>query len=95
MVSKAPFDLAAQLVRDNAAEMAKRTDAERLQIYGLFKQATVGDINIPKPGMFQLEAKAKFEAWESQKGTTKDAAMAAYVKVAKQLLPPAAAAKLP
>lgn len=43
-------------------------DDELLNIYGLYKQATVGDCNQPKPGMFQLKEKAKYESWLSKKG---------------------------
>lgn len=36
--------------------------------YGLYKQATVGDINIDKPGVADLKGKAKFNAWQKNKG---------------------------
>ncbi|XP_075159459.1 acyl-CoA-binding protein-like [Haematobia irritans] len=50
-----------------------------LEFYGLYKQATVGDCNIPEPGTFELKAKAKWNAWNSHKGMSQDAAKAAYV----------------
>jgi acyl-CoA-binding protein len=40
-----------------------------LQIYGLYKQATVGDNTGAQPWAVQVEARAKWEAWTSQKGT--------------------------
>lgn len=43
-------------------------DDELLNIYGLYKQATVGDCNQAKPSMFQLKEKAKYESWLSKKG---------------------------
>lgn len=59
-----------------------------LGIYGLYKQATVGDINIEKPSMFSLDlkAKAKYEAWRKKKGLTKDQAMHAYVALVQELI---------
>lgn len=56
-----------------AADALKRlksrpSDGELLELYALFKQATVGDNNEPKPGMFQLKEKAKHESWLSKKG---------------------------
>jgi acyl-CoA-binding protein len=30
-----------------------------LKLYGLYKQATEGDVNIPAPGMFSMDIKAK------------------------------------
>lgn len=56
-----------------AAESTKNlksrpTDEELLEIYALFKQATVGDNNQPKPGLLQLKEKAKHEFWMRKKG---------------------------
>lgn len=57
-----------------------------LDLYGLFKQATVGDINIAQPWAVQLEARAKWDAWNSRKGMTQDAARDAYVKLVNDLV---------
>lgn len=51
----------------------------KLELYGLYKQATDGDVSGKKPGMFDMVGKAKYEAWEKQKGKSKDAAMTAYI----------------
>lgn len=54
---------------DDVSNMKIRpSDEELLKIYGLFKQATVGDCDTPKPGMFQLKEKAKHEFWTKNKG---------------------------
>mmetsp|Transcript_6819 Transcript_6819/g.9949 ORF Transcript_6819/g.9949 Transcript_6819/m.9949 type:complete len:516 (+) Transcript_6819:271-1818(+) len=52
-----------------------------LKIYGLYKQATIGDINISKPSAFSfdLRAKAKYSAWKSLKGTSEEDAMKQYI----------------
>ena len=39
------------------------TDDELKQIYALYKQGTIGDNTTEKPGMLDLKAKAKWEAW--------------------------------
>ena len=57
------------------------THHSKLEYYGLFKQATVGDVDCARPGMFSFEAKAKWDAWDAVKGLTKDAAMAKYVEI--------------
>lgn len=44
------------------------TDRELLELYALFKQATVGDNNEPRPGMFNLKDQAKYDSWASMKG---------------------------
>ena len=36
----------------------------KLQLYGMFKQATTGACNQPKPGMLDVVGKAKWSAWK-------------------------------
>ncbi|KAL7840315.1 hypothetical protein AOLI_G00256380 [Acnodon oligacanthus] len=62
------------------------TDQELLDLYGLYKQAVVGDINIDKPGITDLKGKAKWDAWNSRKGMSKDDAMTAYIALAKEII---------
>lgn len=57
----------------------------KLDIYALYKQATQGDASGKKPGLFDLVKKAKFDAWETRKGLSKEAAMEAYVKLVDEL----------
>ncbi|CAK1552615.1 unnamed protein product [Leptosia nina] len=77
---------------DKAAENIKKlkgrpSDADLLEIYAYFKQATVGDANpAEKPGMFDLKGKAKFEAWSSKNGMSKEDAQKAYVAKAQSII---------
>ncbi|XP_018124633.1 acyl-CoA-binding protein homolog [Xenopus laevis] len=76
---------------DKAAEDVKKlktrpTDDELKELYGLYKQSTVGDINIDCPGMLELKAKAKWEAWNSKKGLSKEDAMHDYTSKANELI---------
>ncbi|MBI5536417.1 MAG: acyl-CoA-binding protein [Deltaproteobacteria bacterium] len=57
-----------------------------LELYGLYKQATSGDVQGKRPGMFDLKGRAKFDAWTSRKGMTRDQAMESYVKVVDRLV---------
>ena len=60
--------------------LSKRpTDDELLRLYSLYKKSINGDINIPKPGIFQLKEKKKWEAWNSVKGMNKEVAMQSYI----------------
>uniref|UniRef100_T1DJ94 Putative acyl-coa-binding protein n=1 Tax=Psorophora albipes TaxID=869069 RepID=T1DJ94_9DIPT len=75
---------------NDAAEKVKSftkrpTDQELLDLYALFKQATVGDNTTAKPGMFDLKGKAKWQAWSDKQGTGQDAAKEAYVKLVEEL----------
>jgi acyl-CoA-binding protein len=53
-----------------------------LELYGLFKQATAGDVSGSRPGMLDLKGRAKYDAWASRKGMSRDDAMRAYVAAA-------------
>jgi diazepam-binding inhibitor (GABA receptor modulating acyl-CoA-binding protein) len=52
-----------------------------LEMYALFKQATVGDVTGDRPGMFDLRGRAKYDAWAQKKSLSKDAAMEQYIAV--------------
>ncbi|XP_060816418.1 acyl-CoA-binding protein homolog [Bombus pascuorum] len=62
------------------------TDEEFLELYALFKQATVGNINTTRPGMLDLKGKAKWDAWKSKEGTSQNDAKEAYIKLVDKLL---------
>lgn len=68
---------------DKVKNFSKRpSDDELLELYAFFKQGTVGDNETEKPGLLDFKGKAKWEAWNKKKGTTKEAAKEAYVKLA-------------
>lgn len=52
-----------------------------LDLYALYKQATVGNATGDRPGMLDLKGRAKYDAWAKRKGLTKDAAMEAYIEL--------------
>ena len=62
------------------------TDQELLDLYGYFKQVTVGDINTDRPGMFDFKGKAKWDNWQSRKGLSKEEAEKKYIELAKSLM---------
>lgn len=41
------------------------TDEELLQIYGLYKQGSIGNVNTDRPGFLDLKGKAKWDAWKA------------------------------
>lgn len=57
-----------------------------LTLYSLYKQSTVGKCNTSKPWAFQLEAKAKWEAWNGLGNLSKTDAKTKYVKLVNGLL---------
>ena len=58
---------------------------ELLELYALYKQATVGDVAGKAPGMFDLKGGAKHAAWTKNKGMTAEEAKMAYVKYVDKL----------
>uniref|UniRef100_A0A8C6V7R3 Acyl-CoA binding domain containing 7 n=1 Tax=Neogobius melanostomus TaxID=47308 RepID=A0A8C6V7R3_9GOBI len=75
-----------KIAEDVKKVKTRPTDQELLDLYGLYKQSIVGDINIDKPGMTDLKGKAKWEAWNSRKEMSKDDAMSAYITMAKEVI---------
>lgn len=61
------------------------SNEELLELYGLFKQATEGDVTGERPGGFDFKAIAKHDAWESQKGKSKEQAMQEYIAFVEKL----------
>jgi acyl-CoA-binding protein len=62
-------------------------DEIKLQLYGLYKQVTVGPVtsSTPAPGLFDMVGKAKFGAWKGLEGMSKVDAMKNYVAIVHQL----------
>jgi diazepam-binding inhibitor (GABA receptor modulating acyl-CoA-binding protein) len=57
------------------------TTTNMVDFYKYYKQATNGDCNISEPSMFYLEAKTKWNAWNSIRGMSKEDAMNNYCKI--------------
>ena len=64
------------------------SNEEFLKLYGWYKQASVGDVNTDRPGMFSMDMKAKYkwDEWNSHKGSSKEEAEKAYIEVVKTLM---------
>jgi acyl-CoA-binding protein len=57
-----------------------------LQLYALYKQGAVGDVDGKRPGMLDIRGRAKWDAWAAVKGTAHPAAMQQYVALVDRLL---------
>lgn len=57
-----------------------------LRFYGLFKQATEGICNQPKPAFWAVINKAKWDAWKNLGNMPKEEAMMGYVEELKQIV---------
>ncbi|XP_076300492.1 acyl-CoA binding protein 1 [Lasioglossum baleicum] len=77
------FNKAAEEVKDLSSQPS---DANMLELYSLFKQATVGDCNTTRPGMLDFKGKAKWDAWDQKKGMSQDAAKEQYIQKVDELI---------
>ena len=67
-------------------KLARRPPNDQLlDLYGLYKQATEGDVTGSKPGMLDLRGRAKYDAWAGRKGLSKDDAMKRYAALVDRL----------
>ena len=79
---KAQFDAAMA----DSKNLAERPDnATLLKIYSLYKQGSTGDNTEKKPGFGDMVGRAKWDAWNSLKGTSTDDAMQQYVDLIESL----------
>ncbi|KAJ3432661.1 hypothetical protein M0813_22918 [Anaeramoeba flamelloides] len=81
-MSELSFEETASKVRKLAKDP---NNEEKLELYSLYKQATVGDNTTKKPGMLDFQGKAKWEAWNKKKGTTSEEAKTQYIEFAKKM----------
>ena len=75
-----------QAVSDSKDLRERPSNETLLQLYSLYKQATEGDATGDGPSNpFDFVAKAKYEAWSTLKGRTKETAMQEYINLISKL----------
>jgi len=74
------FDAAVEKVRTAPANGPMKPSNEmKLKMYGLYRQATDGDVSGKRPGMMDVVGRFKYDAWAAHKGMARDEAMRLYV----------------
>ena len=58
---------------------------ELLKLYALYKQSTEGNNNETRPSGFDFKAIAKYDAWESLGGKSKEEAKTEYILLIEEL----------
>jgi diazepam-binding inhibitor (GABA receptor modulating acyl-CoA-binding protein) len=95
-VFKSALEFVRPFLSMSAADLAKPgvtavplvlTDAEKLQFYGYFKQATKGDIPLDSARAADPVEAAKTDAWTTVRGLGRRDAMRAFVYLLYQALP--------
>ncbi len=83
MSNSKEFNIAAATVKQLAQTPS---DDELKTLYGYYKQAVFGDCNVEKPGLIYFKEKAKWEAWNNNKGMGKYDAEVKYILYVNQLI---------
>lgn len=72
--------------KDNSTKLKSDPgNEEKLKLYALYKQATVGPNETPKPGSFDIVGKYKWAAWSTLGKMSKDEAKEEYIKLVEHL----------
>ena len=70
----------------NSKNLSERPDnATLLKLYARYKQSTAGDNDEKKPGFGDMVGRAKWDAWNGLKGTSRDDAMQQYIDLIESL----------
>tara|TARA_Y100000389_G_C17305098_1_gene434972 strand:- start:134 stop:409 length:276 start_codon:yes stop_codon:yes gene_type:complete len=56
-----------------------------LYLYGMYKQASIGNCNISEPSSYNLKEHAKWNEWNNNKNIAKSVAMAFYTSKVDEL----------
>ena len=82
----AEFEEIAKKVQEQASAFSGLPDDKKLEIYALFKQGSVGDVNTDRPGMLDFKGKAKWDAWNGKKGMDQEEAKRQYIELVSAFL---------
>ena len=74
-----------EAARDSQTLSERPDNNTLLQLYALYKQATIGDVNTSRPGQFDFVGRAKWDTWQKLKGTSTKDALQQYVDLVDRL----------
>jgi diazepam-binding inhibitor (GABA receptor modulating acyl-CoA-binding protein) len=75
------FNTVAEAIK--TINLGNLSNEQKLDLYKYYKQATEGDVKGSRPGIFSQKERAKWDAWNSVKGTSTADAQAKYIQTAK------------
>lgn len=75
-----PLDLSFNKASEHIRKItSKLNNNQLLELYGLFKQGTEGECNIPKPGWLDSRGRRKWDAWKNLAGMKSEEAKQKYI----------------
>ena len=69
---------------EKATRLPNQSNETLLELYSLYKQATVGDVEGDRPSGFDFRGAAKYDTWEKRRGMSSDEAKQAYIDLVDQ-----------
>jgi diazepam-binding inhibitor (GABA receptor modulator, acyl-CoA-binding protein) len=81
----AELDAAYEDMKERVGMLPAQPPHVMLKLYGLFKQASVGNVQGDRPGMLDVRGRAKWDAWASRKGVSQEDAKIEYVNFGEEL----------
>ncbi|KIM40018.1 hypothetical protein M413DRAFT_446907 [Hebeloma cylindrosporum] len=86
-MSESKFEKAVAIIQGLPKDgPVKPSTDDQLYFYKYFKQAKFGDNTTTRPGMLDFSGKAKWDAWASVKGVSKEEAWEKYVAKLLEIL---------
>jgi len=64
---------------------SKPSNTELLKLYGLYKQATEGDVKGDRPGAFDIKGQFKYDFWKRYLGKSSEESMEEYIALVDTL----------
>ena len=70
---------------EKAKGLPNQSNETLLELYSLYKQGTVGDVESDRPSGFDFRGAAKYDSWEKRRGMSTDEAKQAYIDLVDRL----------
>ncbi|KAI8890437.1 ACBP-domain-containing protein [Backusella circina FSU 941] len=68
-----------------ASSNVQPTKEQKLELYALYKQVSLGDISTQRPGIFDVVGRAKWDAWKKLQGLSEQESKHRYVEILLQV----------
>ncbi|KAI8343258.1 acyl-CoA-binding protein, partial [Chlamydoabsidia padenii] len=75
------YNKALRIVQHLTASSFQPTKEQKLQLYAFYKQVSVGNVNTPRPGLFDVVGRAKWDAWKKVEGINQLESQYLYVNI--------------
>lgn len=80
------FESLIVLMKERSDLVDKQSKDTRLKMYSAGKQGKAGDCKDPKPGMFDVVGKIKWQAWKDRTGQDQNACKIEFMEIARVIM---------